>query len=73
MNIQIKHSIVRDESVLKFKSLNDYFRCIEFLDESNLMWTPLTYSSKKDTASIRVNEHVLQIITKKYGIYKCHA
>lgn len=72
MNVQIKHSVVQDESVVKFDSLKDYFRCIEFLDDSNLTWKPLTYSSRKDKASIRVPEHVVQIITKKYGIDKCH-
>ncbi len=72
MNVQIKHSVVQDESVIKFSTLNDYFKCIGFLDESNLKWTPLTYSSNKNRASIRVNEHVLNIITKKFGIYKCH-
>ncbi|WNA15775.1 hypothetical protein XaC1_132 [Xanthomonas phage XaC1] len=70
MNVQTIHSVVQDETVLKFNSLKDYFRCIEFLDERNLKWTPLTYSSLKDKASIRVAEHELIIITNRFGMDK---
>ncbi len=70
MNVQTIHSVVQDETVLKFNSLKDYFRCIEFLDQKKLNWTPLTYSSLKDKASIRVPENVLQIITDKFGLDK---
>lgn len=68
MKVQIIHSVVQDMSVVKFKTLNDYFRCISFLDDNNLQWEPLKFSSKYDTASIRLNEHVLNIICKKYGV-----
>ena len=70
MKIEIKHSVVQDESVLKFFKLKDYFRCIEFLDNSSLKWKPLKYSSTNDTASIRVNESVLKIVTNKFCINK---
>lgn len=68
MKVEITHSIVQDMSVVKFNHLSDYFRCIGFLDSSNLNWEPLKYSSAKDTASIRVNEHVLNVISKRYGV-----
>lgn len=73
MKVQIIHSEVQDMTVLKFTSLKDYFRCLEFLDGSKLSWIPLTYSSAKDTASIRVDEHVLNIITKRYGVKHANA
>lgn len=70
MNVEIQHSIIQDMTIIKFNSLHEYRRVLEFLDESMLSWTPLKYSSKNDTASIRIDEHVLTIITEKFGIGK---
>ena len=70
MKVEVQHSIVQDMSVVKFFSLGDYRRCIEFLQNSKLDWTPLKYSSKEDTASIRVAENVLNKITNKFGVNK---
>lgn len=70
MKVDVTHSIVQDMSVVKFFSLGDYRRCISFLQSSKLSWTPLKYSSAKDSASIRVDEHVLNIITDKFGVNK---
>lgn len=70
MKVEIQHSIVQDMTVIKFMTLKDYFRCLEFMQIKNLQWTPLTYSSVKDNASIRVNESVLNKITKRFGIGK---
>lgn len=70
MKVEISHSIVQDMSMVKFNKLSDYFRCISFMDSANLEWEPLTYSSAKDTASIRVNEMVLTKICKRYGVTK---
>lgn len=70
MKVEVQHSIVQDMSVVKFLSLKDYFRCIKFLEESKLQWTPLKYSSTNDTASIRCDEAVLNKITKRYSIGK---
>lgn len=67
MKLEVTHSIVQDMTVVKFLSLGEYRRCIAFLQKSKLEWTPLTYSSAKDTASIRVGEIVLNIITNKFG------
>ena len=67
MKLDVTHSIIRDMSVIKFFSLNDYRRCIAFLQKDKLEWIPLKYSSKDDTACIRVNEVVLNTITKKFG------
>lgn len=68
MRVQIKHSVVQDCTVVKFESLKDFYKCIEFLDTAMLQWEPLSYSARLDTASIRVQEPVLNKITKKYGI-----
>lgn len=70
MKITATHSIVQDMTVIKFYSIKDYFRCLEFIDSCNLDYKPLTFSSKKDTATIRVSEPVLQIITQKFGVGK---
>ena len=70
MKITVTHSIVQDMTVIKFHSIQDYFRCLEFIDNSNLTYVPLTFSSVKDNASIRVSEPVLQIITQKFGVGK---
>ena len=70
MKVYVSHSIIQDMTVVKFFSLGDYRRCIAFLQKSKLEWVPLKYSSKNDTASIRVNEHVLNIITDKFGVNK---
>lgn len=70
MKVEIQHSIVQDMTVIKFNSLKDYFRCLEFMQIKNLQWTPLTYSSAKDSASIRVNESVLNKVTKRFSIGK---
>lgn len=70
MKVEIQHSIVQDMTVIKFLSLKDYRFCLNFLQMKNLQWTPLTYSSVKDTASIRVNESVLNKISKRFGIGK---
>ncbi|SOK58340.1 g063 [Yersinia phage fHe-Yen9-04] len=70
MKVEVQHSIVQDMSVVKFLSLKDYHRALDFLDKNGLSWTPLKYSSRLDTASIRVSEHVLTIITDKFGIGK---
>ena len=68
MKLEISHSIVQDMSVVKFKSLKDYFSCISFLDSLSVSWEPLKYSSINDTASIRVSEQVLNKICKRYGV-----
>lgn len=70
MKVEVQHSIIQDMTVIKFISLNDYRRALDFLDANGLSWTPLKYSSKDDTASIRVNEHVLTVMTNKFGIGK---
>lgn len=70
MKVEVSHSIVQDMSVIKFSTLGDYRRCISFLETSKLEWTPLKYSSKNDTASIRVDETVLNTITKRFGVNK---
>lgn len=70
MKVEVLHSIVQDMTVIKFLSLKDYHRALDFLDTNGLSWTPLKYSSKNDTASIRVSEHVLTVFTKKFGIGK---
>lgn len=70
MKVQVKHSIVQDESVIKFLSLKDYERALKFLQESNLAWVPLKYSSRDDTASIRVTEEVLRVFSKRFGVGK---
>lgn len=70
MKVQIQHSIVQDMSIVKFLSLNDYRRCLQYLQNNNLQWTPVKYSSANDTASIRVSEDVLNKMTKKYGMGK---
>lgn len=73
MNVEVKHSIEQDMSVIKFNSLKDYRRTLDFLYKNALSWTPLTYSSIQNTASIRVDEHVLNIITNKFGVGKCQS
>lgn len=70
MNVQVEHSIIQYMSVLKFSSLKDYHLVLDFLDTNELSWTPLKYSSRTDTASIRVREDVLIIITHKFGLGK---
>ncbi|AFC21531.1 hypothetical protein GAP32_083 [Cronobacter phage vB_CsaM_GAP32] len=70
MKVEMQHSIVQDMTVIKFISLKDYFRALDFLDSSGLEWTPLKYSSKNDTASIRLSENVLKIFSNKFGIGK---
>lgn len=70
MKVQIQHSIVQDMSVIKFDSLQEYFRGIEFLDKSNLEYDTLKYSSVLNIASIRVNEFVLNKFSKRFGIGK---
>lgn len=70
MNVEITHSIVQDMSVVKFNKLSDYFRCIQFLDSRSEVWEPLKYSSANDTASIRVSEPVLKVISKRFGVGK---
>ncbi|AQW88600.1 hypothetical protein pEaSNUABM50_00073 [Erwinia phage pEa_SNUABM_50] len=70
MKVEVEHSIIQDMSVIKFLSLKDYHRALDFLDTNGLSWTPLKYSSRLDTASIRVSEGVLNIITNKFGIGK---
>lgn len=71
MKVDIQHSIVQDMSVVKFKSLTDYRNCLQYLQNNGLEWTPLTYSSAKNTASIRVSEDVLLKLTKRYKVGKC--
>lgn len=73
MKVQIKHSIVQDMTVIKFNSLNDYRRGLDYLDTHGLEWTPLTYSSREDTASIRLSENVLKKFSDKFGIGKQNA
>lgn len=70
MKVEVTHSIIQDMSVVKFFSLGDYSRCIAFLQNAKQEWIPLKYSSKNDTASIRVGEHTLNIITDKFGVNK---
>lgn len=70
MKVETQHSIIQDMTVIKFNSLKDYFRALDFLDSNMLQWTPLKYSSRNDTASIRVSEHVLNIFSNKFGIGK---
>lgn len=70
MKVQIQHSIVQDMSVIKFETLKDYFRGIEFLDNSNLEWEAVKYSSVLNTASIRCSELVLNKFSKRFGIGK---
>ncbi|BEH88310.1 hypothetical protein [Klebsiella phage phiKp_21] len=70
MKVQIQHSIVQDMSVVKFNNLHDFFRCIDFLDNSCLEYDMIKYSSVLDTASIRVNELVLHKFSKRFGIGK---
>lgn len=71
MKLNIMHSEVQDTTVIKFGNLDDYYKVLNFLDDCSLPYTPLTYSSRKDTASIRVNEITLDIVCKKYGVYNC--
>ncbi|WEM33159.1 hypothetical protein EJP02_098 [Escherichia phage EJP2] len=71
MKVQIMHSVVQDMSVVKFSTLSDYFRCIEFMDTNGILWEPVKYSSRNDTASIRVDEVALNKICKRYGVQKC--
>lgn len=68
MQLEMIHSVVQDSTVIKFKSLENYYRVLEFIDENNIPYKPLTFSSRKDTASILVDEKALQIICKKYGV-----
>lgn len=70
MKVNVTHSIVQDMSVIKFSNLGDYRRCISFLQYAKLDWTPLKYSSTNDTASIRVEENVLNKIVNKFGVNK---
>ena len=70
MKVTMQHSIVQDMTVIKFNSLKDYFRALDFLDSNGLKWTPLKYSSREDTASIRLSEQVLNIFSNKFGIGK---
>lgn len=70
MKVEIKHSVVQDTSVIKFFTLNDYYRVLKFLQNGEFAWTPLTYSSAKNTASIRVGEAVLQKISDRFGVGK---
>lgn len=70
MKVEIKHSIVQDTSVVKFLSLDDYYRALKFLQNNDYSWTPLTYSSRNNTASIRVDEHVLQKLATRFGMRK---
>lgn len=70
MKVEVTHSIVQDMSVIKFSSLGDYRRCISFLQCAKLDWTPLKYSSANNTASIRVEETVLNTIVNKFGVNK---
>jgi len=74
MKVEMQHSIVQDMTVIKFKSLKDYRRGLDFLGSNGLEWTPLKYSSREDTASIRVTEDVLKKFSDKFGIgkEKCH-
>lgn len=67
MKLEVTHSVIQDMSVVKFHSLNDYRRCIASLQRDKQEWIPLKYSSKEDTASIRVNEVGLNYITNKFG------
>ena len=73
MKVQVQHSIVQDMTVIKFNSLKDYRRGLDFLDSHGLEWTPLKYSSRDDTASIRLSEHVLKKFSDKFGIGKENA
>ena len=68
MKVDIQHSIVQDMSVVKFKTLTDYRNCLQYLQSNGLQWIPLTYSSAKNTASIRVSEDVLLKLTKRYKV-----
>jgi hypothetical protein len=70
MKVEISHSIEQDMTVIKFNTLKDYFRALKFLDANGLSWTPLKYSSRNDTASIRVSERVLRNFSDKFGIGK---
>lgn len=70
MKVEIQHSIVQDMTVIKFNTLKDYFRALDFLDSNGLDWTPLKYSSRNDSASIRLTEHVLNIFSNKFGVGK---
>lgn len=70
MKVEVKHSIVQDESVIKFFSLQDYYRALKFLQRSELSWTPLKFSSSTNTATIRVTEDVLRVFSNKFGIGK---
>lgn len=70
MKVEVKHSIVQDESVIKFFSLKDYYRALKFFQQNDLSWVPLKYSSKLDTASVRVSENVLNVFTKRFGVGK---
>ena len=73
MKVEVKHSIVQDESVIKFNSLKDYYRTLKFLQQNGFSWVPLKYSSSSNTASIRVTEDVLNAFTNRFGIgKKCH-
>lgn len=67
MKLYVTHSIIRDMSVVKFFSLDDYRRCIAFLHKEKQEWIPLKYSSKNNTASIRVGEVELNCIINKFG------
>lgn len=68
MKVDVQHSVIQDFSVIKFYKLEDYFKCIKFLSNSDLEWTPLKYSSISNTASIRIDEVVLQKISKRFRI-----
>lgn len=70
MKVEVEHSIIQDMSVVKFLSLKDYRRVLDFMDKTGLSWTPLKYSSINDSASIRVSERVLNKITDKFGMNK---
>lgn len=67
MKLEVTHSIIQDMSVIKFSTLGDYRRCLTFLQYSKLEWTPLKYSGADNTASIRVEENVLNKIVNKFG------
>lgn len=70
MKVQVLHSIVQDESVIKFFSLKDYERALKYFQKSDLAWVPLKYSSAQDTASVRVTEDVLSAFSKRFGVGK---
>ncbi len=70
MNVVMEHSIEQDMTVIKFLNLKDYFRALKYLDHNKMEWTPLKFSSRNDTASIRVSEKVLNRFSNTFGVGK---